>query len=62
MDIEERGRVFHEHGDATKSCGKLLSKWLQGHNNRNDSCPRTLMEVMRDAHLGELADKLESFT
>ena len=52
------------HDDAVKCCGKLLSKWLQGHNNSNDSRPKTwetLLEVMRDAHLGELADKLKPF-
>ena len=51
------------HGDTTKCCGTLLSKWLQGYNNRNDSRPKTwetLLEVMRDVRLDELADKLET--
>ena len=51
------------HGVATKCCRRLLSQWLQEHNNSNDSRPKTwetLLEVMRDARLGELADNLET--
>ena len=43
-------------------CEDLLSQWLQGHNDSNDSRSKTwetLLEVMRDARLGELADKME---
>ena len=50
-------------GDAKKCCGKLLSRWLQGHNNSNDRRPKTwetLLEVMRDARLGGLVEKLET--
>ena len=51
------------HGDAVKCCRKLLSLWLQGQNDSNDSCPKTwktLLEVMQDARLGQLADKLKT--
>ena len=50
------------HGEPERCCEKLLSQWLQGHNNTNDSRPKTwetLLEVMRDARLGVLADKIE---
>lgn len=49
--------------DNVACCRKLLSLWLQGHNNNNDGRGKTwntLLEVMRDAHLGELAVKLEN--
>ena len=48
------------NGDAAKCCRKLLSRWLNGYNT--DSRPKTwqtLLEVLRDARLGELADELE---
>ena len=50
-------------GDAEKCCRKLLSKWLMGHNDSNDNRPKTwktLLEVMRDVRLGNLADQLEA--
>ena len=51
------------NGNAVECCGTLLSKWLEGQNNGNDSRPKTweiLLEVMRDARLGELANNLET--
>ena len=51
------------NGVVVECCDMLLSKWLQGYNNNNDSRPKTwetLLEVMRDARLGELVIKLET--
>ena len=48
--------------DDSECCDKLLSQWLQGYNDDNDSRPKTwetLLEVMRDARLAELAERLE---
>ena len=62
-DIDNIGSTCNN--DAVKCCRRLLSKWLEGYNDSSDSRPKTwetLLEVMRDARLGELADKLESFT
>ena len=49
-------------GNDTECCDKLLSQWLQGQNDDKDHCPKTwetLLEVMRDVRLAELADRLE---
>ena len=49
--------------DPETCCEQLLSQWLEGHNDNNDSRPKsweTLLSVMRDARLGELADKLQN--
>ena len=51
------------HHDPAACSRELLRQWLQGFNDSNDSRPKTwetLLEVMRDARLGELAEKLES--
>ena len=50
-------------GEPDVCCEELLSQWLQGHNNANDSRPKTwetLLELMRDARLGELAEKIKT--
>ena len=49
--------------DDRGRCDALLSQWLQGRNDQNDKRPKTwktLLCVMRDARLGELANKLEN--
>ena len=52
------------HHKPVECSTELLTKWLQGYNtDSKDSSPKTwetLLEVMRDAHLGELANELES--
>ena len=51
------------HGNSTECCGKLLSQWFGGYTNDKDSRPKTwktLLEVMRDARLVELADRLKT--
>ena len=48
--------------DPVKCCEKLMSQWLDGFVNDRDSRPKTwstLLEVIEDARLGELADKIE---
>ena len=48
--------------EPVKCCEKLMSQWLDGFVNDRDSRPKTwptLLEVMGDARLGELADKIE---
>ena len=48
--------------EPERCCENLLSQWLQGRNDSNDSRPKTwetLLEVMKDARLGELADKIK---
>ena len=59
-NIESIGTT--NRGEPEECCEELLSQWLQGHNDTNDSRPKTwetLLEVMRDARLGELADKIK---
>ena len=49
-------------GDDTECCDKLLSQWLEGQNDDKEPRPKTwetLLEVMRDARLAKLADRLE---
>ena len=59
-DINVIASNFNDEPQAC--CDRLLSQWLQGHNDHNDSRPktwRTLLGVMRDARMGELADRLK---
>ena len=58
-DINNIASTCHDEPQAC--CDRLLSQWLQGRNDHNDSRPktwRTLLGVIRDARLGELADRL----
>ena len=55
--------IISTHQDDVDRCERLLTQWLQGHNDHNDSrlkTWKTLLEVLRDARLRELADKLDS--
>ena len=50
-------------GDVVTCCGKLFAQWLGGYANDKDSRPKTwetLLDVMRDARLEALADKLKT--
>ena len=50
-----------QQNDPVKCCEKLMGQWLDGFVDR-DSRPKTwpiLLEAVRDARLGELANKLE---
>ena len=49
--------------DPVKCCERLMSKWLDGFVNNRDSRPKTwstLIDVLKDARLGDLADKIEA--
>lgn len=51
-------------GDHVECCEELFSLWLDGYNNNGkDNQPKnwdTLLEAMRDARMGTLADLIET--
>ena len=46
------------HGDPEKCCEKLLSFWLQGRVEKLPITWYTLLEAIKDARMGQLANKL----